>query len=58
MIPTPSLSHLKRSDFDKIYEPAEDTFALLDALEQDADRLRGPDRDAQGNLPSIVVEIG
>ncbi|KAK7058353.1 S-adenosylmethionine-dependent methyltransferase [Paramarasmius palmivorus] len=40
MIPTPRLSHLSAEDFDLVYEPAEDTFILLDALEQDAEDLR------------------
>lgn len=51
MIPTPDVSHLSKRDFLQVYEPAEDTFCLLDALEQDADQLR----DAQ---PRLVVEIG
>lgn len=52
MLPTPDLSHLKRIDYDRdIYEPAEDTFALLDALEADAPRLR----DAR---PRLCLEIG
>ncbi|KAL9935895.1 hypothetical protein V8E36_005472 [Tilletia maclaganii] len=40
-IPTPSLSHLTAQDFRHVYEPAEDTFILLDALEQDQEALRG-----------------
>ncbi|KAL9934002.1 hypothetical protein V8E36_007084 [Tilletia maclaganii] len=40
-IPTPSLSHLTTQDFRHVYEPAEDTFILLDALEQDQEALRG-----------------
>ncbi|TBU64724.1 S-adenosyl-L-methionine-dependent methyltransferase [Dichomitus squalens] len=51
MIPTPDLSHLKAADYQHVYEPAEDTFILLDALEEDADVLR--------NLhPRICLEIG
>ncbi|SCV70355.1 BQ2448_1749 [Microbotryum intermedium] len=41
MIPTPSTSHLSKLDFESVYEPAEDTFALLDALEADHARLQG-----------------
>ncbi len=51
MIPTPDLTHLKRADYDRVYEPAEDTFALLDALEGDAERLRT-------SKPRLCVEIG
>ncbi|PIL30952.1 hypothetical protein GSI_07121 [Ganoderma sinense ZZ0214-1] len=51
MIPTPDLSHLKAEDYKHVYEPAEDTFILLDALEEDADALR----DLQ---PRVCLEIG
>ncbi|KXS14257.1 S-adenosyl-L-methionine-dependent methyltransferase [Gonapodya prolifera JEL478] len=56
--PTPDLSHLTRADFRNVYEPAEDTFLLMDAIEEhprinlDDDRQRGRD------WPSVCLEIG
>jgi release factor glutamine methyltransferase len=35
MIKDPDISHISRSDFDKIYEPAEDSFLLMDAVKAD-----------------------
>jgi release factor glutamine methyltransferase len=48
MLPTPSLGAI---DFDKVYEPAEDTYLFLDALEADAEFLKKA-------KPSLCVEIG
>jgi release factor glutamine methyltransferase len=45
---TPSTSHL---DFANIYEPSEDTFVLVDALENDG-------RWLQNRSPRIAVEVG
>lgn len=52
MIPTPDVGHVTRAPYvGKVYEPAEDSFALLDALEQDTVVL-------QQAQPRLVVEIG
>ena len=47
----PDLDHLAMADFRHIYEPSDDTFLLMDALEADAVAL-------QALRPRIVVEIG
>ncbi|KAL1739514.1 S-adenosyl-L-methionine-dependent methyltransferase [Schizophyllum fasciatum] len=51
MIPTPDTSHLSAKDFESVYEPAEDTFLLLDALEVECGAL-------QAIKPIIALEIG
>ncbi|KAG0299983.1 U2 small nuclear RNA auxiliary factor 2 [Linnemannia gamsii] len=51
MLPTPDLSHLKRKDYEFIYEPAEDTFLFLDAFEDEVNFLK----ELQ---PTISLEIG
>lgn len=51
MIPTPLYSHAGRGPFSEVYEPSEDSFLLMDALEQDADRLKQI-------KPSICLEVG
>ena len=38
--PTPSLTHLTPSHYREVYEPAEDSFLLMDALEKDSKTLR------------------
>lgn len=49
--PTPVYSHAGRGEFRDVYEPAEDSFLLMDALEKDADRL-------QRLSPCVCVEVG
>ena len=48
-IPTPLFSHI--CDFPDVYEPAEDTFVLLDALESEKKFI-------QQLNPTIAVEVG
>lgn len=48
-ISTPLYNHVY--DYEDVYEPAEDTFLFLDALEDDANAI-------QGIKPEIVLEIG
>ncbi|XP_003456050.1 methyltransferase N6AMT1 [Oreochromis niloticus] len=49
--PTPLYSHAGQGDFREVYEPAEDSFLLIDALEKDADRL-------QRMSPCVCLEVG
>ncbi|XP_062866712.1 methyltransferase N6AMT1 [Trichomycterus rosablanca] len=51
MFPTPLYSHAGRGSFSEVYEPAEDSFLLIDALEKDADLL-------QRSKPAVCVEVG
>ncbi|KAJ1852919.1 HemK methyltransferase member 2 [Coemansia sp. RSA 1822] len=48
---TPDTSHISRPEYATVYEPAEDTYLLLDALEADRTSL-------VAQRPTICVEIG
>jgi release factor glutamine methyltransferase len=50
-MPTPELGHLTAADFERVYEPAHDTFLFLDALQQDESFLRA-------RQPLICLEVG
>lgn len=51
-MPLPSLEHFNFREYEHFYEPAEDTFLLIDALEADASFLRATVR------PRLCLEIG
>lgn len=49
---TPTTDHLTSKDYQNVYEPAEDSFLLLDALEKDLEFLRNELK------PKVCLEIG
>lgn len=51
LLPTPSLAHVDRSEYEFVYEPAEDSFVMLDALQLDLASLLA-------TRPRVVVEVG
>lgn len=46
-LPTPLYGHVGRGAFSDVYEPSEDTFLLLDALEAAAAELAGCEEGAR-----------
>ncbi|XP_078416284.1 methyltransferase N6AMT1 isoform X1 [Cetorhinus maximus] len=51
MFSTPFSSHVGRGEFTDVYDPAEDTFLLMDALEKDVNEIRKL-------CPRICLEVG
>lgn len=48
---TPYQTHINQADFDHVYEPAEDSFLLIDALEKDLEYLKK-------TQPLFCIEVG
>lgn len=48
---TPHQNHINKADFDHVYEPSEDSFLLIDALEKDLNYLKA-------KKPTICLEVG
>jgi release factor glutamine methyltransferase len=56
MLPTPSTSHVC---FDRVYEPAEDSYLLLDTLSSPSETAFLCDRfDGKSSTPPLVLEVG
>ena len=56
MLPTPSTSHVC---FDRVYEPAEDSYLLLDTLSSSSEAAFLRDRFADAaSAPPLVLEVG
>ena len=54
----PSLCHFRSCDFDNVYEPAEDTFLFLDALQDELSTEENSSGFLARHPPRLVLELG
>ena len=40
MHPTPDISHITKEDYKDVYEPSQDSFVFMDALENDVNLIK------------------
>lgn len=51
MHPTPDISHITKEDYEDVYEPSQDSFLFMDALENDVNLIKKL-------KPLVCVEVG
>jgi release factor glutamine methyltransferase len=56
--PLPSLDHLTYQDFEHVYEPAEDTYLLLDALQYELKQIKTNPQYYNRSDAVVCLEIG
>ena len=57
----PSLKHLNFRDYDRVYEPSDDTYLLIDAIGYDVDEMEESEDNSatlQSRIPKTTLEIG
>lgn len=53
----PKLDHLSHADFENVYEPAEDSFLFVDAIQSDLEKEK-EEKENEHNKIKIVLEVG
>ena len=56
--PTPVYSHIKSTGYRDVYEPAEDSFLLMDALELETSFINELKYQLASHFPSLLFPTG